>query len=367
MKSSWESKEIETGTWDLWQVETALACNLKCVMCPWHGFRGELPDQGLMEPAVWKVLAPFLDRVKSVDFTGGGEPLLNSNLLDWIRQAKLRGCETGFLTNGLLLQPSLSQEILSIGIDWLAVSIDGADKAVYERLRRGSDFAALCRNVETFARLRSSNKPLLMVNFVIMRDNIDQLEEMVRLASNLGVNRVVFKQCDIVRQSHGRGLGLYTPVDNRETRRHQKLLNRAQRLAAKLKLETSVYSFIPNEEPVCNQNPCQSMFIGYDGSAAPCINLARGGAAEFMGNKVDFPTVRYGNVLETDIVELWQGGICRNYRRIFQERMRIHDKVLADSDFGSSLLSLRRAFQDAVVAMPEAPPGCGVCHYLYGV
>lgn len=360
-------EKAKTRLWDLWQVETALACNLNCVMCPWLRFRREVKDNGLMDVSVWNSLVPYLDQVGSVDFTGGGEPTLNKNLVEWMKIAGLHGCETGFLTNGLLLSRALSEELIRVGFDWLAVSIDGADKATYETIRRGADFDLVCGNIKTISELRGSNKPLLMLNFVIMENNIHQLEDIVRLASKLGVDQVNFKQCDVIRFDQAKGLGLFTREESKTVKQHEKKLNRVRKLARKLRLETTAYSFIPDEQPVCDQNPRKSMFIGYDGFVSPCINLAMGGPTEFMGAAEIFPTVQYGNILRDDLKELWTSEVCLKYRNRFHKRSQIHDKILSGSDTGSSLLSLRRAFQDAIAAMPEAPEGCGVCHYLYGV
>ncbi len=357
----------ETRYWDLWQVETALTCNLNCTMCPWHRFRDEASDSGLMTKSVWNKLIPFLNQVKSVDFTGGGEPILNKNLLDWIGQANRHGCKTGFLTNGLLLNRSLSQELISIGIDWLAVSMDGAEAEVYEKIRRGASFAKLYKTIKTLSELRISGKPHLMINFVIMEENIHQMEDMVLLASNLGVEQINFKQCDVIRYNHGIGRGLFAKEENRKIKQYRKLLARARKRARKLNIKTTAFSFVPDEQPICDQNPCKSMFISYKGETAPCINLAMGGPTEFMGTASTFPTVRYGNILKQDIKELWESEVCLTYKKNFQRRKQIYDKILAGSDLGSSILSLRRAFQDAAKAMPAPPEGCGVCHYLYGI
>ena len=89
--------------WRLLQVEPAIACNLRCVMCPWREISKNSPNQGLMSQDVWDAIRPHLPEAQSIDFTGGGEPLLQPKLAEWIAEAKDTGCETGFLSNGLLL------------------------------------------------------------------------------------------------------------------------------------------------------------------------------------------------------------------------------------------------------------------------
>ena len=98
------SNEDKAGKrrWRLLQVESAIACNLDCVMCPWREITQNPQNRGLMSDAVWAAIRPYLSEVNSVDFTGGGEPLLQPKLEEWIAEAKNAGCETGFLSNGLL-------------------------------------------------------------------------------------------------------------------------------------------------------------------------------------------------------------------------------------------------------------------------
>ena len=57
-----------------------------------------------MSQKVWDSIRSYLSEVYSIDFTGGGEPLLQPKLEEWIAEAKAADCETGFLSNGLLLR-----------------------------------------------------------------------------------------------------------------------------------------------------------------------------------------------------------------------------------------------------------------------
>ena len=99
-----EKKSLKKRPWRLFQVESAIACNLNCVMCPWREIAKKATAQGIMTAEIWEAIRPYLSQVQSVDFTGGGEPLLQPRLAEWIADAIKAGCETGFLSNGLLLK-----------------------------------------------------------------------------------------------------------------------------------------------------------------------------------------------------------------------------------------------------------------------
>ncbi len=348
-------------------MESSLACNLKCVMCPWEGIRDTLMGRGHMSQIVWDSLVPYLNDVKSIDFSGGGEPLLQKNLMSWLKQAKTAGCEVGFLTNGLLLNNEVAEELINNRIDWIGFSIDGADRATYEEIRRGSDFFKICSHIKGLSKKRLNHRPLIMINFVMMKSNFHQLEDMVRLAELLGVDQINFKQCDVIRDDFGKNLGLFSSIESKQIKTIQKTLRKVFRLAKKLNIKTTAFSFLPEEKPVCDQDPRDSLFIRYDGSVAPCINLAMGGASTFMGKDVCFPTVHYGKLPEDNPTDLWQSEQCKNYRQMFERRLKTHDKVLALCDHGHSLMKLKKAFKAAIDAMPEAPEGCRTCHYLFDV
>ncbi len=353
--------------WRLLQVEAAFACNLRCVMCPWREMAKGATHQGIMTQEIWQAIRPYLPEAQSVDFTGGGEPLLQPRLPQWIAEAKAEGCETGFLSNGLLLNEEKLEKILEAGINWICISMDGATAEIYNKIRVGSNFERVCQNVANIARLRDNTQPKTMINFVLMNLNFHQMEEIVRLAGRLGVDQVNFKQCDVIRDKAGKGLGLFASGETREIRKLKKSLENARRLAKQLRIETTASPFTPRELPVCDQDPRDSLFIGYDGTVAPCISLALGGTTTFLGKEATVPSVHYGRLPEDDLMDLWQTNTCRFYRHRFEERVRIHDNTLVRNIFDSGGSGREKIFQTAREAMPEPPGGCNVCHYLYDV
>jgi MoaA/NifB/PqqE/SkfB family radical SAM enzyme len=206
-----------------------------------------------------------------------------------------------------------------------------------------------------------------MLNFVMMTVNAHQLEEIVRLADKLGVNQVNFKQCDVSRGDNGKCFGLYAPEETKGVKIMQKSLDRAENLARKLNITTTAFSFTPEELSVCDQDPRSSMFISYNGSVSPCINLAIGGPSAFLGDDVEIPTVSYGSLPSQSLEELWETNTCEIYKKRFRERVIINNAVLQRSDLGHDLIKLQEAFDKAIEAMPDPPNGCEICHYLYGV
>jgi short-subunit dehydrogenase/MoaA/NifB/PqqE/SkfB family radical SAM enzyme len=360
-------KPPEERRWKLWQIESSISCNLDCIMCPWKDERKQSFKTGDMSEEIWEALRPYLPETASVDFTGGGEPLLQPNLVAWIREANAAGCRTGFLTNGLILNREKSLQFIQSGIDWIGFSVDGATADVYERIRKGADFKTLCQNIATISDLRTGKKPLIIINYVMMPANICDLEKIVDLASDLGVNQINFKQCDVIRGEHGRNFGLFASKETREIRKYRKILGKARRQAKKRQIQTTAFSFLPDELPVCAQDPRDSFFVRHDGYVAPCINLAMGDETSFLGNDVKMPTVHYGRLQDQNLMELWDTANCRLFRERFKQRSQAYDSVLGNSSFEASFVKLNEVLNEAKKAMPEALEGCKVCHYLYDI
>ncbi|MFC1834575.1 SDR family NAD(P)-dependent oxidoreductase [Thermodesulfobacteriota bacterium] len=362
-----QSKSARKRRWRLLQLESAIACNLTCLMCPWKEIRQKAEDLGIMSQEVWDAIRPYLSEIRSVDFTGGGEPLLQPGLVEWVAEAKSAGCETGILTNGLLLTERKAKELLTAGLDWICVSMDAATAELYEQIREGSDFEKVCENLSNLVRLRNGKLPKAMINFVLMRTNHHHMADIVRLASRLGVDQVNFKQCDVIRREHGKGLGLFQTEKTKAIRRLEKELEKARTLAGKLGIETTSFPFTPTEQPVCDQDPRDSMFVRFDGSVGPCINLAIGGPTTFLGTEATMPEVHYGRLPQDDLGDLWDTDACKFFKKRFGERVKTYEDTFVKSLTGGSTPSRHKLTEAAVKAMPEAPEGCKVCHYLYNV
>lgn len=115
---------------------------------------------------------------------------------------------------------------------------------------------------------------------------------------------------------------------------------------------------------MCAQNPLHSLFIGRDGTVAPCINTAYGGLSRFLRNAVMLPDVHVGRLPDQDLMDIWQSEACIAFRNRFLRREQAYHRVLVDSRFDASLIKLNETFDAARQAMPPAADACRVCHYL---
>jgi PqqA peptide cyclase len=162
-------------------------CPLRCVYCsnPLESTRRdrELPPESwvrvLQEAAAMGVL--------QVDFTGG-EPLARPDLVGLVRAARDAGLYASLITSGIPLDEHRLEELVAAGLDHFQLSFQGAREDTASEIS-GTTTHALKRRVAKWVR---RYRVALTLNFVIHRQNLDELEEMVALTEEIRPERVEF-------------------------------------------------------------------------------------------------------------------------------------------------------------------------------
>lgn len=125
--------------------------------------------------------------VLQVDFTGG-EPLARPDLVDLIRAARRVGLYASLITSGLPLDEKRLDELVGAGLDHFQLSFQGAHEESAAEFSGTRTHAQKLRVAEWVKRRRMG----LTLNFVIHRQNLEELENMVRLTEEIGPERVEF-------------------------------------------------------------------------------------------------------------------------------------------------------------------------------
>lgn len=177
-------------------VEITTRCNLACVMCP-HG----LTDNAMIkrdapDAIVERLLAGF-DDLTEVHPTGVGEPMLADGF--WRIVAALEGRQWPklvFHTNGILLTERNIQKLANVPINRINISVDAADPLTYRQIR-GADMRkttdGIRRLVRAFEGRGEAVQKSVAMSMVLMRENISEAADFVRLAHSLGVHHVYFE------------------------------------------------------------------------------------------------------------------------------------------------------------------------------
>ncbi|NRA95039.1 MAG: SPASM domain-containing protein [Planctomycetes bacterium] len=166
-------------------------CNLKCRMCVLS-----LPDvfnQPRRELTVeqFRALGPtLLSRTRQLALSQTYEPMLHPELGEMVAVAREFGVPWIEMTsNATLITEALAEGLVDAGVDFVTFSIDGARAETYEYIRRGARFERFIEGLDTLARVkekRGSAAPTISFNMVLMRRNVDELPDVVRLAHRYG-------------------------------------------------------------------------------------------------------------------------------------------------------------------------------------
>lgn len=137
-------------------IELTNECNLRCAKCPTYE---AVRARGMMDPELFEKIMRDIALAKaptSLALNGGGEALLHSNFVEFVRRARsipnIR--MVGFATNGLGLDPSLSARLLEAGLTSLKISLDTVDAKTYLAFNRVDGYEQVVRNVKEFCRLK---------------------------------------------------------------------------------------------------------------------------------------------------------------------------------------------------------------------
>ena len=175
-----ESGDLGAPLYIAWQVTNE--CNLACLHCieesgPGKAFHDELGDE-----QVFSVLAQALDlEVPYLSFSGG-EPMVHPRFFDMVAYVCGRNGQLKIETNGHYLEPENCARLKQLGVKAVQVSLDGATRETFNRMRVRGDFD---RTVEGIKNLHKAGVPI-EINYSPTSFNTHEIGTAVDLAAELG-------------------------------------------------------------------------------------------------------------------------------------------------------------------------------------
>ena len=160
-------------------IELAGRCQLACTMCPYG--TGEFDDslQGMMprKMAILAIHQASEGGSSSIKLNYRGEPGLYPDLPFMIKFAKEKGfVEVAINTNLTAFSCRRLKEVANAGLDLLIVSVDGATRETYEKIRINGDFEKLRSNLSFIRAL--GKRPRIRVQMVVQEENRHEVSQM---------------------------------------------------------------------------------------------------------------------------------------------------------------------------------------------
>lgn len=154
---------------------------MRCGFCNyWKDPAAELPEQSLADITLG---ARQLARLGSLVISlAGGEPMLRHDLPEIVRQVA-RWHIPFITTNGSNVTAKNACRLMQAGLWGASVSLDYADPAKHDR-RRGQSgtFDQAVRALDHFSSARRHRWQRVNVMAVLLHDNLDEIEELLKLA-----------------------------------------------------------------------------------------------------------------------------------------------------------------------------------------
>ncbi len=267
--------------------EPTTSCNLRCPECP-SGLRSFTRPTGMMDAGLFKkTLDELSDTLLYLIFYFQGEPYLHPKFFELVRYAHEKGLYTATSTNAHYLSDDKARRTVESGLDRLIISIDGTTQDVYQQYRVGGSLEKVLegtRNIIKWKKKLNSSTPHVIFQFLVVRPNEHQIEDVKSLAAEMEVDEVAFKTAQIYDYQNG-----------------SELIPTLDRYARYRPNEDGGYS-IKNGMPDHCWKMWHSCVVTWDGLVVPCCFDKDG-------------EYRMGDVKVESFKKLWFGQTYDRFRR----------------------------------------------------
>lgn len=207
--SRWRGRASMAGMPMSVSIEPTTSCNLRCPECP-SGLRSFTRPTGMLRSELFmNVIDQLAPTLNYLTFYFQGEPYLHPKFLEMVQYASSRGIYTATSTNGHYLSDENARATVESGLDRLIISIDGTTQETYESYRIGGNLDKVlegaARIIHYKKKLRA-HSPHVIFQFLVVRPNEHQIEEMRALAQKIGADQLVLKTAQIYNFENGSDL-----------------------------------------------------------------------------------------------------------------------------------------------------------------
>ncbi|MDP8229035.1 MAG: glycosyltransferase, partial [Candidatus Electryoneaceae bacterium] len=330
-RTNQKSKVIHPGPWRITFDTNPDDCNLRCIMCEEHSQFNRLPPKTRSIKRIMDIdlIRQVLEDSRNTPLreiipSTMGEPLLYEHFDEIIELCKEFGVKLNLTTNGTFPRKSAvkwAELIVPVASD-VKISLNGASKATQEAIMVGSRWEKLLQNCMDFIAVRDSiagksgQRCRVTFQTTFMECNISEMPDMIKLAAELGVDRVkghhVWVHFDDLReQSMRRNIASIA--------RWNKIVTEVNEIAKRYRLpnghKVMIENFyLLNDNATSELSPTATCpflgmeaWINAEGRFDPCC--APDELRQTLG--------QFGNVRETSIREIWSGEDYQKLRATY--------------------------------------------------
>lgn len=304
-------EHIETGYTSpvLVEVDPSNACNHACSFClssyiHFKKYKGtETFSRALMTKKMLMSLCEDFVKmgVRSINWTGGGEPTLNKHLKDAIKYCGSHGIKMGIFTNGTLLDKWDLFETMVDNMTWVRFSIDAGTKQTYDNVRvtkKNQNWDKMVSNLSRLIEVNNSkgNKIDIGVGYVISPETYHEIVDFANFFKDYDLAYCQYKPEIIIREDGGMQRSLEFWRDE-----VQPLLDEAEKILGE-KFQVNGYKL---EDLAMDRTAFGRNYKRCLGSqVSPCVGAD--GHVYVCTNHRGWKQYSYGNLCDSSFYEIWK-------------------------------------------------------------
>ncbi len=284
-------------------------CNHRCCFCAFDYLNYK--PRFIKEDILKKRLSEMaLCGVKSIMYSGEGEPLLHQDIVDLVLHTQKAGIQTALTTNGVLFNKDTAQKILGV-LAWVRISLDAGTPETYARIHRCDtlDFKKVINNITDAVKLKRKNHYTCTIGtqLLLLRDNYREAAMLAKQLREIGVDYLIIKPYSQHPMSRNR---LGKAID------YSVFLNLKDKLEKFSNNNFNIIFRINTMQKINKDKPykyCLGFpFWSYMDSAGNIY-----ACSAFLGNK----RFCYGNIYKNTFREVWKGSRRKKILNIFHTEL----------------------------------------------
>ena len=176
------SGDLAAPLYVAWQLTNE--CNLACLHCIEESGPGKAFPDELDSRQIFAILDQLSAEEVPYISLSGGEPMLHPLFFDMVSKVTAGGGQLKIETNGHRLDARSCEQLKTLGVKAVQVSLDGASRETFNRMRVRGDFDVAVDGLRT---LQSAGVPI-EINFSPTCFNVQEIAAAVDLSYELGAS-----------------------------------------------------------------------------------------------------------------------------------------------------------------------------------
>ena len=212
-----------------------------------------------------------------------------------IKYAKKNSFKVSFTSNFTYINQFKVIDLINSKVDLIYISVDGATKTTFEKIRVGAIFEEVMSNIKLFTRIKKERNtiiPLLYFYVTLLRDNLNEIREIVKLAEVLKIDTIDFNRMIMPGKEYWKSEIPIIYMWKKITKNKININKRAI--------------------PLKKCQPCVALigcYITFNGKVLPCNRIT-----QILPRK-EYPPYIFGDLENESLTDIWFSQAYKNFRK----------------------------------------------------